>query len=93
MSKRKKPPVTIYLIHFAQPYKHAQHYLGSAIDLAERLAEHRKGHGARLLQVVQEAGIDWEVSRTWDGTRETEAKFKRAQHNVRLCPHCQKETA
>ena len=93
MSKRKtrKQSVTVYLIHFEKPYKHARHYLGSAIDLAERLAQHRNGKGARLLQVVKEAGIDWDVSRTWQGTRETEAKFKRAQHNTRLCPHCKGE--
>ena len=27
----------VYLIHFDAPYKHAQHYLGSAIDLEARL--------------------------------------------------------
>ncbi len=85
-----RPAVTVYLLHFAQPYKHARHYLGSAVNLAARLAEHRSGHGGRLLQVVQEAGIEWEVVRTWQGTRATEAKFKRARHNVRLCPKCQR---
>lgn len=89
--RKKKPAVTIYLIHFSTPYQHAQHYLGSAIDLAARLAQHTKGTGARLMQVINEAGIDWEVARTWQGTRDTEAKFKRAKHNKRLCPLCQQE--
>lgn len=34
---------TIYLIHFDQPYKHAQHYIGFAEhDLLARLDEHAK---------------------------------------------------
>ncbi len=93
MSRKRKPAVTIYLLHFAEPYQHAQHYLGSAVDLAARLAQHGTSSGARLMQVVQEAGIKWEVARTWEGTRETEAKFKRAQHNRKLCPLCQQEVS
>lgn len=49
----------IYLIHFEQPYRHARHYLGYADHLAARIAHHRNGSGARLLQVVNEASIEW----------------------------------
>jgi len=80
---------TVYLIHFEQPFKHARHYLGSAKDVQKRVAKHRKGKGAKLLKHVTAAGIDWSVVRTWaEGGRQLEAKFKRAQHNSRLCPIC-----
>jgi predicted GIY-YIG superfamily endonuclease len=48
---------TVYLLHFDRPLKHAKHYLGYANDLQARLEQHRSGNGARLIQVVQEAGI------------------------------------
>jgi predicted GIY-YIG superfamily endonuclease len=86
---KRASKVTVYLIHFEVRYKHAGHYLGSALNLEERLAQHLKNEGARLLEVVNDAGIKWRVVRTWEGTRATEAKFKRAKHNVRLCPICQ----
>jgi predicted GIY-YIG superfamily endonuclease len=48
---------TVYLLHFDRPYKRARHYLGWASDLDARLAQHTAGHGARLLEVVHDAGI------------------------------------
>ena len=85
---------TVYLIHFHNAYKHARHYLGWAENLENRLAHHRKGTGARLMQVIGEAEIDWEVARTWDDCdRNAEAKLKRHKHNVRLCPLCNPEAA
>lgn len=79
---------TVYLICFNRPYKHARHYLGWAKHLEERIEHHRAGTGARLMQVVTEAGIDWDVVRTWEGDRHLEARFKRARHSHRLCPRC-----
>lgn len=78
----------IYLIHFERPYRHARHYLGWAAHLTARIAHHRNGSGARLLQVVGEAGIDWDVVRTWRGTRVDEARLKSHKNNVRMCPVC-----
>lgn len=52
--------MTIYLIHFEKPYKHARHYLGYTNDLEKRLARHRNGNGARLIDVINNAGIKWE---------------------------------
>jgi len=66
----------VYLLHFTEPYKHARHYLGVAEDLSVRLDEHRRGAGARLTQVVKEAGISWVVARTWQGGRRLEHKLK-----------------
>ena len=63
----RKSEGTIYLLHFARPYRHAKHYLGFAVHLDARLAHHGKASGARLMQVVREAGIDWQLARIWTG--------------------------
>jgi predicted GIY-YIG superfamily endonuclease len=82
---------TVYLIHFDRPYHHARHYLGSSNDVPSRLEDHKSGRGANIMKVVTDAGIGWSVSRMWlDGGRELERKFKKAQHNSRLCPICNK---
>ncbi len=84
--------VTVYLIHFNQSFKHARHYLGSSTDVPSRLEDHRNGWGAKLMKHVTKAGIGWKVVRQWPGGgRKLERKFKRAQHNVRLCPICSKK--
>lgn len=80
----------IYLIHFARPYRHAQHYLGWTRDLTDRLTRHRAGHGARLMAVVTEAGIPWELARIWEGDRTKERKLKNRGGHSRLCPLCQR---
>src|SRR5260370_16120104 len=54
-----------------------------------RLDQHRKGTGARLTQVVREAGISWVVARTWRGGRRLERKLKGYHTGGRLCPICQ----
>ena len=60
----------VYLLHFTQRYKHAGHYLGSSTNLTKRLQAHAKGQGARLLAVVQAAGITWTLARTWEGGKQ-----------------------
>jgi predicted GIY-YIG superfamily endonuclease len=77
-----------YLIHFDQRYAHAGHYLGSTHDLDARLAEHRAGRGARLMEVVTGAGIGWHVTRTWPGGRDRERALKDQHQGPRLCPEC-----
>lgn len=87
---------TVYLIHFAQPYrartgkqKHqVTHYIGWAQDLEARINEHRENRGARLLEVVNEAGIDWQVVQTWPGDRKLERKLKNRKKSRCLCPIC-----
>lgn len=82
-------PGTVYLIHFAWPFHHARHYLGwTGYDLDQRLAHHRSGHGARLLQVITDAGIPFEMVRTWCGPRALERRLKDEHHAPRLCPVC-----
>lgn len=79
---------TVYLLHFDQPYKHARHYLGWATDLESRLDQHVRGHGARLMQVITEAGIGFTVARTWPGDRALERQLKRRKETPDLCPVC-----
>jgi predicted GIY-YIG superfamily endonuclease len=79
---------TVYLLHFDKPYKHARHYIGYAGVLSERIARHRKGTGARLLEVVGLAGIGFKVARTWHGTRTLERQLKNQHKHKALCPIC-----
>jgi predicted GIY-YIG superfamily endonuclease len=81
---------TVYLLHFHRRYWHAGHYLGATRDLTRRLLAHEHGRGARLLTVIHEAGITWELARTWRGGWKQERKLKRQKNGVRLCPICKR---
>jgi predicted GIY-YIG superfamily endonuclease len=82
----------VYLIHFAEPLRHARHYLGYADNLEARLHHHKSGSGANLMRVVTRAGIEWEVVRTWEGaTRGDERRMKNGRHVPRFCPVCKAE--
>ncbi len=97
MNTNRRKEGTVYLLHLDRPYKHARHYLGHAVDLDARLAQHAAGRGARLLQVVKAAGIKWTLAQTWPGGRDIERKLshgdplwgKRQKNSPRLCPICQ----
>ena len=83
----------IYLLHFHSRLSgHAQHYMGSTDNLARRLEMHLNGHGARIMAAVAEAGITWEVARTWEGGRMLERHLKgRPIGSMKLrafCPVC-----
>ena len=84
----------VYLIHFEKAYKHARHYLGYAQDVDVRLQRHRAGNGARLMEVIVDAGISWEVSRLWPCEDEHQARLleRRLKHwhgSGQFCPLCQ----
>lgn len=82
----------VYLLHFHTPFKHARHYLGYTDNLTSRIEAHSHGRGARLMEVVTEAGITWEVARTWsDGTRIKERQLKNRKNTWKLCPICRAE--
>jgi predicted GIY-YIG superfamily endonuclease len=84
----------VYLLHFDVRYRHAGHYTGFCEDsrLEERLAEHRSGRGARLLEVVTAAGITFTLARTWDGDRKKERRLKKRGGASRHCPICREAT-
>jgi hypothetical protein len=84
----------IYLLHFDQPIGDlrnprgfASHYTGWTLDLPARLVDHAAGRGARLLQVVGELGIGWQLARIWTGTRARERSLKQSGA-ARRCPVC-----
>jgi predicted GIY-YIG superfamily endonuclease len=87
------PRTAVYLIHFERRYAHAGHYLGFAEDVEARLEQHRRGAGARLMQVIVQAGIGWQLVRTWDeGDRTLERRLKLQKNGPRLCPVCSPRT-
>jgi len=88
----------IYLIHFDQPIGDltnprgfASHYTGWTLDLPARLVDHAAGRGARLMQVVGELGIGWQLARIWTGTRTRERSLKQ-RGATRRCPVCRLAT-
>jgi predicted GIY-YIG superfamily endonuclease len=81
----------VSLLHFDTRYKHAGHYLGSTCDLEARLALHAAGRGARLLHVVQAAGITWRLARIWPGGKAKERQLKKQLGASRYCPICKEE--
>ena len=92
--RRQQQPTEriIYLIHFHTPYKHAKHYMGSTDDLTRRLHEHERGNGARLMEVICEAGISWTLARAWQGDRKRERQLKNRGGAARICPLCRRAT-
>ena len=87
-SRAGKIQGTVYLLCFSDFYRHAHHYLGFTTDLDARLAAHAAGRGARLLEVITEAGIGFTLARTWQGTRSLERQLKNRHNSGRLCPIC-----
>ena len=65
---------TVYLLHFTpRGYKHVRRWTE---DLTARLDAHRNGRGARLMEVIAEAGLGFVLARTWTGTRALERRLK-----------------
>ena len=95
MSRRSKPQGGfVYLAHFSTALHHARHDLGFCTDLAQRMAQHRAGSGARLMEVVRDAGIEWKLVRVWHGDRGLERRLKRRKNTPsQLCPVCRGEVA
>lgn len=80
---------TVYLLHFDAPVQHAQHYLGWAVDVHDRVNDHLAGKGARLVAVALERGVGVSLVRTWpDADRHLERALKRRNNARGLCPVC-----
>ena len=83
----------VYLIHFEEKFKHAQHYLGfvdgGREQLENRATTHLKNQGSKLLKAVNLAGIKWSVVRIWEeGDRNFERSLKNRKKTSSLCPVC-----
>ena len=65
--------------------------MGWATDLDARLKRHRAGNGARLMEVVKQLGIKWQVVRTWKGPQALERRLKNQKNGPRLCPICRRK--
>lgn len=84
----------VYLLHFSQPYKHAKHYIGWAKFIDERILHHIQGTGARLTQVVSDAGIELIKARVWEGKgKDFERRLKNQHKPQEFCPICNPERA
>lgn len=83
--------MTIYLLHFDQPFKHARHYLSHTIELEARLAQHRNPEAARnhkVLQGLHAEGGTFTVARTWAGDGTLLRHLDRRGSRARICPIC-----
>lgn len=85
----------LYLIHFDRPRAHALHYLGSSVELEQRLSQHANGQGARLTRALWEDSQHWQLAALFipkDPTasiRELERKSKQRHNAKAYCPICQ----
>jgi len=94
--KRKQNKTHVYLLHFDSPISEhhtCQHYIGFAECLQQRIAQHRRGDGARLTQVAKERGIGFRVVRVWEGDRKLERSLKNRKHASHFCPVCNPKAA
>lgn len=84
--------MSVYILHFSTPLKHAQHYVGfTKLEVEERFQHHINGTGARLTQVCNEQGITYQVARVFKGKkygRKFERMLKNTNHTKRYCPIC-----
>lgn len=83
--------MSVYLLHFDPPYKHAQHYLGFAEgDPIYRIRKHRRGASrATLPMAAAAAGCEMRIAWVWpDGTRTDERRLKNRSHLPKLCRFC-----
>lgn len=93
---------TVYLLHFSERYpagRRPQHYVGVAVDVDRRVAEHRNGNpgkGGSLTRAIKAAGITFVVAEEWhfgtaDEAFEFERKLKKQRHHARHCKFCKGE--
>jgi predicted GIY-YIG superfamily endonuclease len=89
-SEHRDIGMTVYLLHFERPvYGHSQHYIGFTTNLAQRLASHKYGHGARITSIAVKKGIRWELARVWEGEdQEFERLLKKSGRARKYCQIC-----
>lgn len=87
-------PGYVYLFHFHQPLGNldnpraqAHHYVGFAVDLAERLAAQVAGRGARIVAAAVERKIAFDIF-SWPAPLAVEKLIKRRKETHVFCPTC-----
>lgn len=84
----------LYLIHFDHKRFHAGHYLGSSVQIIDRLTDHANGHGACLTRALWEAAEHWQLAALFiptdsrDSIRDLERRAKRRKSAADYCPLC-----
>jgi len=80
----------VYIVHFDIPYKGCRHYIGfTQLGIIERLKRHKQGNGAKLLNALNKAGINYDVSNTFFNVSQAfERHLKRQKNSKRFCPLC-----
>lgn len=86
-------PAFVYVLHFFEPFHHAQHYVGMTYDLRSRLLAHALGRGARLTAVLCDFHRPWRLSglfqvRDPESVRRLERMLKRQKNTHRYCELC-----
>lgn len=82
----------VYILHFKRPISPnhtTQHYTGFAVDIDQRIREHRKGKGSRLCTVAKERQIPFVLAELLLGERSLERQIKRQKNGKKFCPICQ----
>lgn len=79
--------MTVYVLHFDPPYKHARHYIGFCEGTVEkRFERHCNGNGNPLVKAAKNAGSKITVAHVFEGASRT---FERQLKNRRdVCKWC-----
>ena len=86
-----------YLLCFDVPFGpnrpkcHADHYLGIAPVLTNRLSKHSKGRGSKLTAYARRAGIGWTLTRIWEDIDRNEERRLKDHCGMAWCPRCRTE--
>jgi predicted GIY-YIG superfamily endonuclease len=77
-----------YLLHFGNPVKGAQHYLGWSVDIQRRMRVHLAGRGARLVKQALRAGVTVELVRIWALADRQQERLLKRRTPKSYCPRC-----
>lgn len=83
--------MTVYLLHFDPPFRHARHYIGFTPEdtAVRRIVEHLRGVGTPLVREAIKAGSQILVPHIWTGApREFERWLKARRDTACWCPCC-----
>lgn len=97
-ARKSTPRGTVYLLHFSRPFgrgkSQAQHYIGFTRNLEDRVEDHTKGRGSKLIRLVTEEGTVITVAKVWKDVDATfEYRLKNRGGAKRICPVCQQAHA